>query len=319
MGNFRQYLVFRSFYTIISIFIVSIIVFSITQILPGNAAYMILGEYATPDRVAVLEEELGLNQPIWIQYADWAGGILTGDWGWSYVNERPVAEVVLPRLIRSTYLMIITMVLVTLIAIPLGVAAAIERSSTVDRAISTSTYIGISVPEFVSGTMLVLLLAGPVFAILPSGGYTPLSEDPLEWARHLILPAIAMTFVLIAHVTRLTRSGMIDTLTSEYVRTARLKGMSEYEVISKHALRNGLLPAITVLALDVGYMMGSIVIVEEVFSYPGLGRLIVRAIQGRDLPVIQATVMIAATAYVLANFAADIVYNYIDPRVEVGQ
>lgn len=309
----------RSVYTILTIFVVSVVVFAITQIIPGNAAYMILGEYATPERVAVLEEELGLNDPVWIQYSDWIVGILTGNWGWSYVNERPVVDVVLPRLLRSGYLMVVTMILVTLIAIPLGVIAAVKRSSKTDFVISTGTYIGISVPEFVSGTLLVLFLGGPIFGLLPSGGYVSPSESLVEWAKHLVLPAIAMTFVLIAHVARLTRSGMIDTLTSDYVRTARLKGMSEYKVISKHALRNGLLPTITVLALNVGYLMGSIVIVEEVFSFPGLGRLIVRAIQGRDLPVIQATVLVAATAYVIANFAADILYSYLDPRVEVGK
>ncbi|WP_241434394.1 ABC transporter permease [Natronorubrum tibetense] len=173
-----------------------------------------------------------------------------------------------------------------------------------------------SVPEFVTGALLILLLAGPSFGILPHSGYVPLSEGIIPWLQHLILPSITLAIVAIAHVMRQTRSGMIDALQSEYVRTARLKGMNEKQVITKHALRNGLMATVTILALSFGWLLGSIVVVEEVFAYPGMGRLVIESIQSRDLPVIQITVLIIATTYTLANLGADIVYTYLDPRIE---
>ncbi len=319
MAEFKQYFIKRLGYIVATLFGISFIVFSITQLLPGDAATMILGKFATEESVQAVEQRLGLNQPWYIQYFDWITDFVVGDWGESFENNQAVTEVIAPRVIRSGILASLTLALVTVVGISLGVLAAVRRDTLSDVAISGASYLGISFPEFVTGILLLTLFAGPVFNIFPSGGYTPIGEGIIPWIKNLMLPAVTLTFVLIAHVVRLTRSEMVEVLQSDYVRTARLKGMREHLVLFKHGLRNGLLPTITLLALDVGYLMGSIVIVEEVFSFPGLGRLVVQAIQARDLPVIQASVMIIAVVYTFANFGADIVYTYLDPRIEYGE
>lgn len=319
MNSFRRYLLKRLGYIGVTLLVVSFIVFGVTQLLPGNAAVMILGQFATEAKIHALEQELGLNRPWYVQYVAWLGGVLTGEWGQSYVLNQPISSIIWTRLIHSTQLTLVTLTEVILIGIPLGVIAAIERDTIYDSAISAASYIGISVPEFVTGTMLILLFGGPVFNVFPSSGYIPIQQGVIPWLSHLVLPSLTLTILLLAHVMRQTRSGMIETLQSEYVRTARLKGMSESSVIAKHALRNGLLPTITVLALDLGYLMGSIVVVEEVFAYPGLGRLIVFAIQNRDLPTLQIAVLIVAATYAFANLGADLVYTYLDPRIDYGE
>lgn len=315
---FRRYLIKRVAFMGFSLWMISILVFGITQVLPGSAATMVLGTFATEESIAAMEQQLGLNRPIHVQYMDWFSGVITGDWGQSFVSNRPIEDIVWPRLVHSVELAAIAITLVILIGIPLGVLAAIRRNGSLDLVISNFTYLGISVPEFVTGTLLILLLGGPVFNVFPSGNYVPRSQGIIPWLEHLLLPAITLTILLLAHVMRQTRSGMVETLQSDYVRTARLKGMSEYKVISKHALRNGLLSTITVIALDLGYLMGGIVVVEEVFAFPGIGRLIIFSIYNRDLPTLQVVVLIVAATYTLANFAADIVYTYLDPRIEYG-
>lgn len=318
LTGFRRYLVKRLLFIVLTLFAISFIVFGVTQLLPGNAAVMILGQYATEAKIQALEQRLGLNLPWYTQYINWLAGVLTGNWGDSYVLNQPIASVIKPRLIHSAQLALVALLEVTLIGIPVGVLAAIKRNTPIDTLVSGASYIGISVPEFVSGSLLILLLGGPIFGVFPSGGHVPLKQGIIPWMTHIALPSITLTILLIAHVMRQTRSGMIETMQSEYVRTARLKGMSERAVIFKHALRNGLLPTITVLALDLGYLMGSIVVVEEVFAYPGLGRLIVFAIQNRDLPTLQIGVLIVATTYAFANLGADLIYTYLDPRIDYG-
>jgi peptide/nickel transport system permease protein len=318
ISAFQRYLIKRLGYVCITLLVITLVVFGVTQLLPGDAAVMILGQFATEAKIEALRIQLGLNRPWYVQYIDWIAGMFAGDMGTSYVLERPVAEVISVRFIHSAQLALLTLGEVILLSIPLGVYAALRRGSKSDSFISSISYIGISLPEFVTGTLLILLFAGPVFDFFPAGGYVPLSDGIVPWLRHLALPSLTLTILLLAHVMRQTRSGMIETLQSEYVRTARLKGLRERTVIVKHALRNGLLPTVTVLALDLGYLMGSIVVVEEVFSYTGLGRLVVFAIQNRDLPTLQASVLIIAATYALANLGADIVYTYLDPQIEYG-
>lgn len=314
--EFRRYFLKRTAFMGFSIGVISFLVFAVTQLLPGNAAVMILGRFATEESVATLEQELGLNRPWYVQYLDWVGGVATGEFGQSYVYERPIGEIVWPRFVHSLELAVLSLTLVAVVGIPLGVLAAVKRDSPVDLAIGSVAYLGISVPEFVTGTFLILLVGGPIFDVFPSGDYVPRSQGTVPWLRHLVLPAITLTILMLAHVMRQTRSGMVETLQSDYVRTARLKGMGEWIVLFKHAVRNGLLPTITVLALDLGYLMGGIVVVEEVFAFPGLGRLIVFAIQNRDLPLLQVVVLIVAATYTVANFGADVVYTYLDPRID---
>ena len=320
MSSLKQFILKRAIYTTITLFAVSLIIFAITQLLPGDAAQMMLGQHATEERIAILEEQMGLNEPVHIQYINWVSGVATGDMGHSLIYDRPVADVIEPRLIRSLQLALLTTLMVIFIGIPLGVFAAIKRGSKFDTLLSGTTYVGVSLPEFVTGTVLLLLFAGPIFGFLPGGDYSSLLDDgPVEWLRHLLLPSVTLTIVLLAHVMRQTRTGMIQTLRSEYVRTARLKGVAERDVLFKHALQNALLPTITVLALNFGWLMGSLVIVEEVFSYPGIGRMVVGAIQNRDIPLIQGTILVIAASYIIANTIADTVYTRLDPRIEYGE
>ena len=295
--------------------LISLIVFVAIHVLPGSAATLILGEYATPESLRALEREMGLDRPFAVQYAAWMGGVMTGDWGYSLAMKQPVTAIVGLRLRNSALLAGFALLAVVLIATPLGTLAALRRGRWLDLAILTGSYIGISVPEFVTGMMLILVLAGPSLHLFPTSDYAPLAAGFRTWLSHLVLPALTLTLVLVAHVVRQTRSGLVEVLQSAYVRTARLKGATERRIVGRHALRNGLLPAVTVIALDLGYLMGGIVVVEEVFAYPGMGRLILYAIQNRDVPLLQVSILIVAATYTFANFAADLTYAWLDPRI----
>ena len=295
--------------------LISLIVFVAIHVLPGSAATLILGEYATPESLRALEREMGLDRPFAVQYAAWMGGVMTGDWGYSLSMKQPVTAIVGLRLRNSALLAGFALLAVVLIATPLGTLAALRRGRWLDLAILTGSYIGISVPEFVTGMMLILVLAGPSLHLFPTSDYAPLAAGFRTWLSHLVLPALTLTLVLVAHVVRQTRSGLVEVLQSAYVRTARLKGATERRIVGRHALRNGLLPAVTVIALDLGYLMGGIVVVEEVFAYPGMGRLILYAIQNRDVPLLQVSILLVAATYTFANFAADLTYAWLDPRI----
>lgn len=294
---------------------VSALVFAITQILPGNAAVMILGQNATEAELRALEAQLGLDQPAWVQYGRWIGGVLAGDAGVSMTSSRPVLDVVLPALGRSLILAGITLAVMATGAVLLGVAAAVRRGRPADFVISALVYPGVCVPEFVVGTLLVVLLARPELGWFPAGGYVPPSQDPVGFARSVALPVLTLTIILTSRIARQVRSEMIDVLRSDYVRTATLKGLPRRAVLFRHALPNAMLPTLTILALDIGYLIGGTVVVEEVFAYPGLGRLLIFSMQSRDLPVIQAGVLAMAVVYVTANLAADLLHSAVDPRL----
>ncbi len=318
MSDFAGYLAKRLGFMALSLFVISVLIFVLTQVLPGNAANTLLGSYATDENVAAIEQQLGLNEPLYVQYYIWLHELLFNSGGVSYIHNAPVLDEVMPRLARSLALAGLTTAITVFVGIPLGVLAAQYARSRSSSIINGATYIGASVPEMVSGTLLLMLFAGPYLSIFPGGGYSPIGDGVVDWLRHLALPSISLSLVLTAHVMRQTRSGMIETLRAEYIRTARLKGLGERTVLFKHALRNGLLPTITVLALNMGWLIGSIVVVEEVFTYPGIGRLAVTAIQERDLPLVQLSVLVIAFGYIIANFLADILYSYLDPQIEYG-
>lgn len=296
------------------LFVMSLLIFGITQILPGNVARVIAGQFATPDVIAAVEARLGLNEPAYVQYWRWASGILVGDLGQSMVMNRPVAPLLWEALKASAVLAIASFTLVAVFGVVLGVVSAVRQNKPTDHAISTFTYLGISVPEFFWGIVLIIVFAR-YLNLLPSGGIGDINDGLGAWASYLILPTATLTFTLIAHVSRLTRSSMIEALRSNYVRNARAKGLPENTVIYRHALRNALLPTITILAIDVGWLIGGIVVVETVFSYPGLGRLLVFAIERHDLPLIQATILVIAAIYALANLTADLLYAFFNPRI----
>lgn len=313
------YLLKRVGIALLSLFIITSLVFAMTSALPGSAANIALGQDATPERIEQLEQEMGLNQPLHVQYVEFVVGVFTLDWGESLFSDAEVTALIAPAFLRTVELAVVAMAITIFTAIPFGLMTAARRDSVFDSVVSKIGYIGVSMPEFVSGTLLVLLLTRGQLGIFPSGGYVPITEDPIGWLSHLILPAVTLNFVIFAYVMRQTRSSMIETLESDYIRTARLAGIPEREVLLKHALRNGLLPTITILALNVGWLMGSVVIVEEIFSYPGVGRLLIRSIDGRDLPVIQAAILVPTAAFIFANLTADIMYTYLDPRISLGE
>jgi peptide/nickel transport system permease protein len=313
------YLAKRIFISIVSVFIVASVVFGMTMALPGSAANIVLGQRQTEEAVAEVEQDLGLDRPLHEQYIDFLTNTATLDFGESLVSGEPVMSLLVPALQRTLELALVAMLLSIVVAIPLGVITASKRDSWLDKMTLNISYVTVSVPSFVSATVLLLFLTSPPLDLFPSGGHEPFMEGPVTWLHHLILPAIAINFVVLTYVLRQTRSSMIETLESDYIRTARLKGVSERNVLLRHALRNGLLPAVTVLALNFGWMMGAVVIIEEIFTYPGIGRLIVRSISSRDLPVIQAAVLVPTVAFIFANLLADIIYTLLDPRVSLGE
>jgi peptide/nickel transport system permease protein len=308
----------RLAYVVVILWVMSVMIFGVTQVLPGNVAHMILGQYATNEQLALLEKALGLKDPPLTQYARWFSHILDGDLGRSLVMQRPVGPLILEALSRSAILAVLAMILVTALGLWLGVHSATHVGRMSDRLLTLGQYFFIAVPEFFWSILAILLFAS-YLGWLPATGYTPLGEGGLlKWLSHLILPVVTLTLGLIAHVSRLTRSSMLETLQSTYVLAARAKGLPERVVLRRHALPNALLPAITVLAVDVGILMGGIVVVETVFAYPGLGRMLIFAIEHRDLPLLQAGILVVTAVYAIANLVADLLYAYFNPRIRYG-
>jgi peptide/nickel transport system permease protein len=295
----------------------SVLIFGIVHILPGNVAYAILGEFATPAAVAQLEAKLGLNDPLPVQYWRWLSAMLHGDFGMSIVMQRPAAPLIAEALGRSALLAVFAFGLVAMGGIGLGLYAATHRGRASDKVLTLAQFLLIAVPEFFWAILAVLVFASWL-NLLPATGYAPLSEGVGKWASHLVLPVLVLAFGLVAHVSRLTRSSMIEVLDSRYVLAARARGLPERKVLWRHALPNALLPAITVLAIDAGLLIGGIVVVETVFAYPGLGRLLVYAIERHDLPLLQVGMMVVTAIYALANFVAELLYAVLNPRIRVA-
>jgi peptide/nickel transport system permease protein len=299
-----------------TLLIVSLLVFGITQVLPADAAVTLLGENATPAALAAVRTRLGLDAPVAVQYGHWLAALLRGDFGTSMRTGQAVAPMLLLALGRSLLLAALALTLVLLVAVPLGLLAALRRGGVIDLLAGLVSYVGVSLPEFVTGTLLLIALADHLHW-LPATGYVPLGQDPADCLRHLALPVLTVSAILVAHVSRMVRSETIDVLHSDYIRAARLKGLPPRQVVFGHALRNALLPVVTIVALDIGYLLGGIIVVEEIFAIPGIGRALIAAIQSRDLPAIQAGAMLMAATYALANFAADLAYVLLDRRIRL--
>ena len=300
---------------VLTALILTILIFCATSLLPGDAATTILGENATPEALARIRSQLGLDRPLVLQYLGWLAGALRGDFGVSTTLSRPVAGLLGTNLAHSMILAATALVMAAAISIPLGVWAAAKQGGVTDSTILTASYIGVSIPDFVTGPLLIMAIAGPPLALLPSNGYVPPWESLRGFVSHLILPAVTLVLVLVAHLVRQTRAGMLEVLGSDHVRTARLKGLPESQVLRRHVLPNGLTATIAVLALDIGYLLGSIVVVEEIFAYPGIGRLTIYAVANRDIPLVQGTTLVIGIVYILANMTGDLVQAWLDPRV----
>ena len=297
---------------------VSVLVFAITSILPGSVAHMILGPFASPEQVRTIELKLGLNDPLWLQYWRWISRLAGGDLGHSLLMDRPIGPMLAEAFARSLTLTLASFVMIAVIGVGLGVIAALRHNGPLDHAVSIGTYLGIAVPEFFWAIVVILVFA-VTLGWLPASGYEPMSSGFFVWLQHIIAPTLTLVFAHLAHVSRLTRSSMIEVLKSPYVTAARAKGLPERVVVLRHALRNALLPTITVLALDIGRLMGGIVVIETVFAYPGLGRLLVFSVQQRDIPTLQAAILVVAAVYAFANLAADLLYAWLNPRIRYGR
>jgi peptide/nickel transport system permease protein len=297
--------------------VVGVVVFGLVHLTPGDPAAVILGDRATPEDIARLRDQLGLNDPLPAQFVHWFGNALRLDFGESIFLGEPVTQALFDRAAPTALLTLYALFIQVLIGIPIGVAAAVRYNSRLDRALTAVAISGSAIPTFFLGILLIL-----VFAVrlrwLPSGGYAPLTEDPVKHVRSMLLPAFALGFSSAGLLARMVRSSLLDVLREDYVRTAFAKGLPERLVIVRHGLRNALIPALTVIGISVGGLLGGAVVTETVFTIPGMGRLVVQSIARRDYPVIQGAVITIAMTYVLVNLAVDVLYVYVDPRVRLG-
>lgn len=300
----------------VTLFCISILIFGIMQLLPGDAAEQVIGAWAerSGQTIEAMRQRMGLDRPWYEQYFGWLGGFVRGDLGKSLAMNAPIAPILLHRLALSLRLAVPALLIAIVVSLILGVIAAIQQNSWFDHAISVLTLGGVSVPAFVRGSVLILLFASWL-RWFPSSSALLEGEGLLFWAKMLALPVVTLTLGAVPHITRMTRSSMIEVLKTPYVRTAFLKGMPRAVVLFKHALRNALLPTVTVIAFNVGWMIGGIVVIELVFNYPGLGSLVLFAIEQRDLPLLQTSMFFVASGYCVANLVADIVYALLNPRI----
>ncbi len=310
----HRYIVERLVQLFFVLLFLSVIVFTIVRLIPGDPAAVMLGTEATPQALAQIRREMGLDAPILVQYVTWLRNVLQGNFGTSWVSKKPALELILGALPVTLQLVGSAFLVALLIAFPAGVFAAIRPRSWVDSGSTTFALVGISMPSFWLGIMLVLLFALQL-RWLPPSGYLPFTADPVGALRATTLPAVTLGVALAAPLTRFLRSGMLDVLALDYVRTARAKGLTERAVIARHALKNALLSVVTVLGLQLGALLGGSIVIEQVFGWPGIGRLSLAAIQQRDYGVVQGIVLFVATGFVLVNFAVDLVYLYLDPRI----
>lgn len=315
--TFYGYLLKRIGFLTVTLFLVTVITFAITNVLPGNVALLILGPNADAASVQQLQAQLGLNQPLYLQYIDWVGGVVQGDMGTSLRFSEPVATLIAERLPRSLLLAVTATAIAVFLAIPLGVIAAVKQNDLPDLLASTFSFVGISIPIFLWGLLFILAFA-VLLDFFPTGGYVSPTEDPVDALTHLVLPATSMGFALTAYIMRMTRSSMLEVLSEEYVRLARAKGMTQRVVVLRHALRNAIIPVITVVAFQFSYAFGGVVVLEEVFFWPGIGRLTLTAIENRDIPLLQGCIIVVALIFMLSNLAADILYARFDPRIRYG-
>ncbi len=300
--------------TIPVLFVVATIVFLLLRLTPGDPAAVIAGDSANPEQIAQIRASLGLEKPLLQQFGIWLSNIARGDFGESFFFKKRVTELIAQRLEPTLALATCTILLSVLIAVPLGVLAAWRHGSWVDRALMGFSTIGFSVPVFVLGYLLIYLFSLKL-GWLPVQGYSRLSEGFVPFIRHLILPSVALSAIYIALIARVTRAAVAETLTEDYVRTARAKGLPERQVLIRHALANAAIPIVTVIGIGIALLIGGVVVTESVFSIPGLGRLTVDAVLARDFPTIQAVIMLFSVAYVVINLLVDLSYLLLDPRI----
>jgi peptide/nickel transport system permease protein len=312
-----RYLLRRLGFLALTLLLTSALVFAVTQLLPGDPARIILGREAGPAALAQLRAELGLDRPAPVQYAVWLGNVLRGDWGQSYGTGQEIRPLVLERTGNSLRLAGLTLLFAVPLAVLLGILAAVHAERWPDALISVGSLAVVGLPEFVTGLVLIQVFSFEL-GWLPANASVRPGTGFLEALPQLILPSATATLVMLAYVARLTRASVLDELRRPYVRTARLKGIPARKVLTHHVLPNALLPTITVVAISFGWLISGLIVVENVFNYPGLGRLLTFAIDRRDLPLMQAITLVAVAAFAVANLIADLLYAWLDPRIRLA-
>ncbi len=311
------YIIRRLFLLIPVLMIVGVIVFTLIHLTPGDPASVMLGRDATIEQKVALREQLGLNEPFHIQLVEWFGNALRLDFGESLFIGKPVTEALLDRFQPTTLLAIYSLALSVMIAIPAGVLAATRPNSPLDRLLMIMSISGVAIPSFFFGILLILLFA-VVLGWLPAGGYVDFGESPVQHLKYMILPTLALGFSSAGLMARLVRSTMLDVLNQDFVRTAYAKGLPQRHVVMLHALRNALIPVMTIVGISFAHMLGGAIVIETVFNLPGMGRLLVQSVTRRDFPVVQGAVMTVAAIQVLIMLLLDVLYVYVDPRVRYG-
>jgi peptide/nickel transport system permease protein len=311
----KEYIIRRLVLLVPTVLGVSVIVFLMMHFIPGDPVALLLGDYYTEATAKAIRAQYGLDKPLYTQYILWLGRLFIGDWGQSIIANRPIFDDLVQRIPVTLELIVLSMTFALLIAVPAGVIAALKPYSWRDYSAMTTALIGVSVPEFFTGILLILFFS-LLWGILPAVGYVPLSESIWGNLQHMLLPAVTLGLARAALLTRLVRASMMEVIRLDYVTTARAKGVREWAVVLKHALKNALIPTVTVLGLQIGFLIGGAIVVETVFSVPGVGSFGISAISLRDYPQVQAFVLLFAVGFVLTNLIVDILYAFLDPRIK---
>ena len=308
------FLIRRIVSTFIVMAIVAVIIFLLVRIAPGDPVAILVGDNASPDQIDAVRKQLGLDDPIVVQFWRWASRVLVGDLGISIFSNEPVAKLISQRLEPTLSLAATTIILAVVVAVTAGIIAAWQVGTWIDRVVMALSVASFSVPVFVVGYVLIY-----VFAIqlrwLPVQGYQPIADGFVDWLRHLVLPSIALGLAYVALIARITRTAMLEVLAEDYIRTAHAKGVATGPVLLKHALKNAGVPIVTVIGIGIALLIGGVVITETVFNIPGIGRLVVDAIQTRDYPIIQGVILLFSGVYVIVNLLVDLTYTLLDPRI----
>jgi peptide/nickel transport system permease protein len=308
------YLIKRFFILLVTLLLVSVAIFAVVMVIPSDPAQIVLGIHATPETLQALRHKMGLDRPVIVQYLAYIKDIVRGDLGRSITYDVSISSLIFSRLQVTVPLAILSMIFAIALSIPLGIYSALHRNRMGDYGVMVVSQIGLAVPAFWAGILLILLFAVTLHWF-PAGGFHNWLIGPVKALQSLLLPALSLGFVRAAVLTRMTRSSMLEVLGEDYIRTARSKGLSKRRVIYKHAFRNAIIPVITIIGLQAGDLLAGAIIIENVFHLPGIGRLVFEAIGQRDLPVIQGVVLFIATMIVGINFLIDVAYRYLDPRI----
>lgn len=313
--SWTGYALKRTGISVALIFAASIVVFSIIRLIPGDPALIILGRFAEEGAAEALRRQLGLHLPFWEQYVRWIVGIFNGDWGRSVINDYSVRRMVMMRYPRSLELAILGIGIGIAIAFPLGIIGGVKRNSATDYGALIFSQFGVSIPNFWLGILLSLVFAR-YLGVLPASGYHPFLDDPILNLKHAFLPALTIGIINASIFTRYLRSEMLEELGSDYVRTARAFGHPQERIVLRYVLKNAVLPTITIIGIQFGYMVGGVVIIEKVFSYPGLGSLLLNSLFNRDYPPLQMSLLVLVTTFIFVNLIVDLVYGLLDPKIK---